>query len=132
MSERPAADVSADASSDASIKARRGVWIAYLVLLALLILGGVWRYSQAHAEAAALVVRALPLVLFLPTLLLRRRRGHLWLTAVGLLYLAQGGLIMANGGVSALVIAEMLAAAALAVCALRYFRSQSSRQRPAS
>ncbi|WP_353978827.1 DUF2069 domain-containing protein [Salinicola endophyticus] len=132
MSEGPAAEPSADTSSDASIKARRGVWIAYLVLLALLILGGIWRYSQAHAEAAALVVRALPLLLFLPTLLLRRRRGHLWLTAVGLLYLAQGGLIMANGGVSALVIVEMLAAAALAVSAFRYFRSQSPRQRPSS
>ncbi|WP_106420179.1 DUF2069 domain-containing protein [Salinicola tamaricis] len=132
MSERPAAEPPTDASSDASIKARRNVWIAYLVLLALLIIGGLWRYSQAHAEAAALVVRALPLVLFLPTLLLRRRRGHLWLTAVGLLYLAQGGVIMANGGVSPLVIAEMLAAAALAVSAFRYFRSQGPHQRRSS
>ncbi|WFF42889.1 DUF2069 domain-containing protein [Salinicola endophyticus] len=129
MSERPDAEPHGEGPSAASIKASRSVWAAYLVLLALLIVGGLWRYSQAHAEAAALVVRALPLVLFLPTLLLRRRRGHLWLTAVGLLYLAQGGLIMANGGSSPLVIAEMLAAAALAVSAFRYFRRQGPRQR---
>ncbi|OLO05528.1 MULTISPECIES: DUF2069 domain-containing protein [Salinicola] len=102
--------------------ARRSVWIAYATLLALLVISGIWHYLQQHAQAAALLVRILPLVLFLPTLLMQRRRGHVWLTALGVLYVIQGILIIAKGGGSVLVIAEILAASALAIMAYRYVR----------
>lgn len=102
--------------------ARRGVWIAYGALLALLVVSGIWHYLQQHAQVAALLVRILPLVLFLPTLLMQRRRGHIWLTALGVLYVVQGILIVTKGGGSMLVVAEILAAAALAVTAYRYVR----------
>lgn len=108
--------------SNGLINARRGVWIAYGALLALLVASGIWHYLQQHAQAAALLVRILPLVLFLPTLLMQRRRGHIWLTALGVLYVVQGVLIVTKGGGSVLVVAEILAAAALAVTAYRYVR----------
>lgn len=119
MSER---DADHQALSASTAKARRAVWIAYLALLALLVVSGIWHYSQGHAEVAALLVRILPLVLFLPTLLLQRRRGHIWLTALGVLYAVQGILIITEGGQSVLVFAEVLAAAALSVAAFYYVR----------
>lgn len=102
--------------------ARRAVWIAYAALLALLVISGIWHFVQQHAQVAALLVRILPLVLFLPTLLMQRRRGHIWLTALGVLYVVQGVMIVAKGGGSALVWVEILAAGALAVTAYRYVR----------
>lgn len=108
--------------SNGLLNARRSVWIAYGALLALLVVSGIWHYLQQHAQAAALLVRILPLVLFLPTLLMQRRRGHIWLTALGVLYVVQGVLIVTKGGGSVLVVAEILAAAALAVTAYRYVR----------
>jgi len=116
----------------ALIIARRGVWMAYAALLALLVISGIWHYVQQHAQVAALLVRMLPLVLFLPTLLMQRRRGHIWLTALGVLYVVQGILIVAKGGGSVLVIAEILAAAALTIMAYRYVRLRGRLDRPAS
>jgi len=112
--------------------ARRAVWIAYAALLVLLVVSGIWHYVQQHAQAAALLVRILPLVLFLPTLLMQRRRGHIWLTALGVLYVVQGCLIVAKGGGSVLVGAEILAAAALAITAYRYVRLRGRIDRSAS
>ncbi|MDF3917456.1 DUF2069 domain-containing protein [Salinicola salarius] len=102
--------------------ARRAVWIAYATLLALLVISGIWHYIQQHAQVAALLVRILPLVLFLPTVLMQRRRGHIWLTALGVLYVVQGLMIVSKGGGSVLVFAEILAAGALAIMAYRYAR----------
>lgn len=102
--------------------ARRAVWIAYAMLLALLVISGIWHYIQQHAQVAALLVRILPLVLFLPTVLMQRRRGHIWLTALGVLYVVQGLMIVSKGGGSVLVFAEILAAGALAIMAYRYAR----------
>ncbi|MGM8930933.1 DUF2069 domain-containing protein [Salinicola halophyticus] len=112
--------------------ARRGVWIAYAALLALLVVSGIWHYVQQHAQAAAILVRILPLVLFLPTLLMQRRRGHIWLTALGVLYVVQGIMIVAKGGGSVLVGAEILAAAGLAIMAYRYVRLRGRIDRPTS
>ena len=53
---------------------------------------------------------------------MQRRRGHIWLTALGVLYVVQGLMIIAKGGGSVLVIAEVVAAGALAVVAYRYAR----------
>lgn len=113
-------------------KARRAVWLAYGALLVLLIASGLWHYFQQHAQAAALLVRILPLVLFLPTLLMRRRRGHVWLTALGLLYVLQGVMIVSKGGGSVLVFAEIVAACALAVAAFCYVRWRGRLDRNAS
>lgn len=111
---------------------RRAVWIAYAALLALLVVSSIWHYVQQHAQLAALLVRILPLVLFLPTLLMQRRRGHIWLTALGVLYVVQGFMIVAKGGGSVLVGAEILAAAALAIMAYRYVRLRGRIDRPTS
>ncbi|CAO1664248.1 MULTISPECIES: DUF2069 domain-containing protein [Salinicola] len=112
--------------------ARRAVWIAYAALLALLVISGIWHYLQQHAQIAALLVRILPLVLFLPTLLMQRRRGHIWLTALGVLYVVQGLMIVSKGGGSVLVFAEVVAAGALAVMAYRYARLRGRLDRRAS
>lgn len=112
--------------------ARRAVWIAYAALLALLVISGIWHYLQQHAQLAALLVRILPLVLFLPTLLMQRRRGHIWLTALGVLYVVQGLMIVSKGGGSMLVFTEILAAGALAIMAYRYARLRGRLDRRAS
>lgn len=113
-------------------KARRAVWIAYVVLLLFLVASGIAHYVQQHAQLAALLVRILPLVLFLPTLLLARRRGHIWLAVVGLLYVMQGILIVSKGAGSALVILEILAAMSLTIAAFRYARLRGRYDRAAS
>ncbi len=113
-------------------KARRYVRLAYAALLALLVVSGIWHYVEGHADAAALVVRALPLILFLPTLLLERRRGHIWLTALGVLYVVQGMLIVSKGGYSVLVFAEIAAAGALSAAAFYYVRGRGRLDRSAS
>ena len=120
------------ADATALDSARRAVWIAYLALLALLIVSGIWHYLQQHAQVAAILVRILPLVLFLPTLLMQRRRGHIWLAALGVLYVVQGAMILAKGGGSVLVGAEILAAAGLAFMAYRYARLRGRIDRPTS
>ncbi|WP_110599716.1 DUF2069 domain-containing protein [Salinicola lusitanus] len=128
MNERP----SPRQNTEALDTARRGVWIAYSALLALLVVSGIWHYLQQHAQVAALLVRILPLVLFLPTLLMRRRRGHIWLTALGVLYVVQGIMIVTKGGGSVLVGAEILAAGALAFTAYRYVRLRGRLDSPAA
>ncbi|WP_251978120.1 DUF2069 domain-containing protein [Salinicola avicenniae] len=117
------------ATADTLRRTRRAVWIAYLALLGLLVASGIFHYLQQHAQAAALLVRILPLALFLPTLLLQRRRGHIWLTALGVLYLVQGGMIFSEGGGSVLAGAEIIAAAALAVSAFRYARAKGPQEK---
>lgn len=128
MNERP----SPRQNTEALHTARRGVWIAYSALLALLVVSGIWHYLQQHAQVAALLVRILPLVLFLPTLLMRRRRGHIWLAALGVLYVVQGIMIVTKGGGSVLVGAEILAAGALAFTAYRYARLRGRLDSPSA
>ncbi|WP_110665331.1 DUF2069 domain-containing protein [Salinicola halophilus] len=127
--EQPSA---ASGLTESVASSRRQVRLAYVALLALLVASGVWHYVQGHADVAALVVRALPLVLFLPTLLLERRRGHIWLTALGVLYVVQGLLIVSEGGHSWLVFAEIIAAIALSVTAFYYVRRRGRLDRSAS
>ncbi|GHB09078.1 DUF2069 domain-containing protein [Salinicola rhizosphaerae] len=110
--------MTSDATPDLG-SAQRAVWITYLALLVLLIVSGVSHYLQQHAQLAALLVRALPLILFLPTLLLARRRGYIWLALVGGLYVLQGILIVSKGGGSILVMLEIAAAVGLAITSAR-------------
>jgi len=73
-------------------KMRRLVLGSYGVLLALM----VYRGLQIEGDSGPLipiVAFVLPLVLFLPSLIGRRPRGHAWLAFVSLLYFSQGVMV---------------------------------------
>ncbi len=89
-------------------QSRRLVIGSYVVLLALMLYRGVAVQSDGNS-LGPLVAFVLPLVLFLPSILARRARGHAWLAFVSLLYFAQGVMVATlpgeglRGGLEALV-----------------------------
>ncbi|PSJ23437.1 DUF2069 domain-containing protein [Halomonas sp. ND22Bw] len=89
-------------------RSRQLVIGSYVVLLALMLYRGVAIQSDG-SNVGPLVAFVLPLVLFLPSILARRARGHAWLAFVSLLYFAQGVMVaslpgeMLRGGLEALV-----------------------------
>ncbi|MFG6137077.1 MULTISPECIES: DUF2069 domain-containing protein [Halomonas] len=89
-------------------RSRRLVIGSYVMLLALMLYRGVAIQSDG-SNVGPLVAFVLPLVLFLPSILAQRARGHAWLAFVSLLYFAQGVMVaslpgeMLRGGLEALV-----------------------------
>ena len=57
-------------------KARQAVLASFVLLIALLLISGWQLRSNNGTEWLPVLVRALPLVLFLPSILTRRPRGH--------------------------------------------------------
>ncbi|KXS39306.1 MAG: hypothetical protein AWU55_732 [Halomonadaceae bacterium T82-2] len=103
-------------------QARLGVIISLIVLFCLVGLGGWQLRAGGSVGWAPILVRMLPLVLFLPSVLTRRPRGHLWLAFVSVLYLAQGITIANLPDRFWWGVLEGLAAAALGVSSLAYAR----------
>ncbi len=106
-------------------KARQAVLISFVLLIALLLISGWQLRSNNGVEWLPVLVRALPLVLFLPSILTRRPRGHAWLAFVSLLYLAQGAMLTTLPGQAWLGWLEVLAAMALFFASALYARWQS-------
>ncbi|MBZ9556674.1 MULTISPECIES: DUF2069 domain-containing protein [unclassified Modicisalibacter] len=103
-------------------QARRVVIGSYAALIVLLCLGGWLLKSQHQVGWGPILVRLLPLVLLLPSLLTRRPRGHLWLAFVSLLYLMQGVMIASLPDKLWLGGLEIAAAAVLCVASALYAR----------
>ncbi|MDW5375500.1 DUF2069 domain-containing protein [Halomonas sp. HP20-15] len=105
--------------------ARQAVLISFVLLIALLLISG-WQLRSNHGiEWLPVLVRALPLVLFLPSILTRRPRGHAWLAFVSLLYIAQGAMLTTLPGQAWLGWLEVLAALVLFFASALYARWQS-------
>jgi len=103
-------------------QARLGVIISLVVLFCLVGLGG-WQLRASESVGwAPILVRMLPLVLFLPSVITRRPRGHLWLAFVSVLYVAQGITIANLPDRLWWGVLECLAAAALGLSSLAYAR----------
>lgn len=90
------------------VRCRRLVIGSYAILILMMIYRGVAVDSEA-SRIGPMVAFVLPLVLFLPSILARRARGHAWLAFVSLLYFAQGVMVaglpgqFARGSLEALV-----------------------------
>ncbi|MDW7745121.1 MULTISPECIES: DUF2069 domain-containing protein [Halomonas] len=107
---------------------RRLVLGSYGLLLALMVYRGVIVTTDGN-PLVPLLAFVLPLVLFLPSILTRRPRGHAWLAFVSLLYFTQGVMVATLPGQGLRGGAEALVALALFVGCTAYARFRSRQQR---
>lgn len=114
-----------DHLTDAS---RRLVIGSYAVLLALMVYRGALVSTDGN-PLVPLVAFVLPLVLFLPSIVARRPRGHAWLSFVSLLYFTQGVMVATLPGQGLRGTAEALVSLALFVGCMGYARFRSRQQR---
>ncbi|MFG6666585.1 DUF2069 domain-containing protein [Halomonas sp. HNIBRBA4712] len=103
------------------LKSRQLVLASFVVLLGLVMLRGFMVQGDEYSFRPVLAF-ALPLVLFLPSIISRRPRGHAWLAFVSLLYIAQGVMFAFATGQFLRGALETAAALGLFVGALGYAR----------
>lgn len=112
-------------------KMRRLVLGSYAALMAMM----VYRGMQIEGDTGALVpivAFVLPLVLFLPSLIGRRPRGHAWLAFVSLLYFAQGVMVATLPGQGLRGVVEAVVSLALFAGCTGYARFRSRQLRLAA
>ncbi|SFH72466.1 DUF2069 domain-containing protein [Modicisalibacter xianhensis] len=112
-------------------RARQGVIASYVVLIALLFVGGLQLQAQSDNGLMPMLVRILPLILFLPSIVTQRPRGHAWLAFVSLLYFMQGVMIATLPDKAWLGMLEVAASLALFISSM-FFARWRSRQLTAS
>lgn len=105
-------------------RSRQLVLSGYILLLALLALSGL-TMQAGNNPLTPILIRSLPLVLFLPSILGKRPRGHAWLSFVSLLYFVQGVMVATLPGQGILGGAEALAALVLFTGCMFYARFRS-------
>lgn len=113
-----------------TLKSRQLVLISSAILLVLVI----YRSFLVQGDEfnwRPVVAFVLPLVLFLPSIIGRRARGHAWLAFVSLLYFTQGVMLASVPGQSFRGISEAIASLALFAGCMGYarFRSRQLRQK---
>ncbi|MBA2777425.1 DUF2069 domain-containing protein [Billgrantia kenyensis] len=111
-------------------RTRQVVLISYITLLALLVWSGMAMEAGAN-PLTPILIRTLPLLLFLPSILGKRPRGHAWLCFVSLLYFIQGVMVATLPGQGLLGMAEALAALGLFSGAMFYARFRSRQMKAA-
>ncbi|TLF53400.1 DUF2069 domain-containing protein [Halomonas urmiana] len=114
-----------DHLTDAS---RRLVLGSYAILLALMVYRGAIVSTDGN-PLVPLVAFVLPLVLFLPSIITRRPRGHAWLSFVSLLYFTQGVMVATLPGQGLRGTAEALVSLALFTGCMGYARFRSRQLR---
>ncbi|WP_136254590.1 DUF2069 domain-containing protein [Onishia niordana] len=110
-------------------KTRRLVLYSYISLIALLSYGGLIIHDVQTDGWGPLLVRIVPLLLFLPSILIKRARGHAWLCFVSLLYFMQGVMFATLPGQGLFGVLIALASLALFVGSLGYARFRSRQLR---
>ena len=110
-------------------KMRRLVLGSYGGLLALMVYRGL-QIEGDRGPLIPIVAFVLPLVLFLPSLIGRRPRGHAWLAFVSLLYFSQGVMVATLPGQGLRGTLEALVSLALFAGCTGYarFRARQLRQ----
>lgn len=108
-----------------TLDSRRLVLVSYVVVLALLVYGGLVVHDIQQGGWAPLLVRVVPLLLFLPSILLRRARGHAWLAFVSLLYFMQGVMLASLPGQTLFGTLIALASLAMFLGSMGYARFRS-------
>lgn len=105
-------------------RSRQLVLGSYLVLLALLAWSGL-TMEAGSSSVTPVLIRTLPLVLFLPSIVGKRARGHAWLAFVSLLYFVQGVMVATLPGQGLLGVAEAVASLSLFTGCMFYARFRS-------
>ncbi|WP_447553042.1 DUF2069 domain-containing protein [Vreelandella sp. EE22] len=113
---------------DLTQKMRRLVLISFVVLLALVMFRGFLVQGDEYNWRPVLAF-VLPLILFLPSIIGKRPRGHAWLAFVSLLYVAQGVMFAVATGQAVRGLLEITASLALFVGSLGYARFRTRQQR---
>lgn len=106
---------------------RRLVLGGYALLLALMLYRGL-AVQTDNGHLMPLIAFVLPLLLFLPSILARRARGHAWLAFVSLLYFTQGVMVATLPGQGLRGLLEALVALAMFVGCTAYARFRSRQQ----
>ncbi|UYG09557.1 DUF2069 domain-containing protein [Halomonas sp. M4R1S46] len=108
---------------------RKLVVVSYALLLMLMVYRGL-AVDSGGSSVGPLVAFVLPLLLFLPSILARRARGHAWLAFVSLLYFTQGVMVATLPGQASRGALEALVSLALFTGCMGYarFRSRQLRQ----
>ncbi|MCZ0926376.1 DUF2069 domain-containing protein [Halomonas janggokensis] len=75
-----------------TLRARQWVLASFGLLLIMMLLRG-FMVQDAAFSWRPMAVFVLPLILFLPSIIGRRPRGHAWLAFVSLLYFSQGVMV---------------------------------------
>ncbi|WP_311947983.1 DUF2069 domain-containing protein [Halomonas piscis] len=111
---------------------RHLVVASFALLLMLMVYRGLMIQGDAGFNWRPIVAFVLPLVLFLPSILGRRPRGHAWLAFVSLLYFMQGVMVATLPGQHFRGVLEAGVALALFAGCMGYarFRSRLLRERP--
>lgn len=105
-------------------RARLLVLVSYALLVALAAYRG-FMVESAGGPMTPLLVFVVPLLMFLPSIITNRPRGHAWLAFVSLLYFTMGVMIMTLPGQVFRGVLEMLAALALFTGCAGYARFRS-------
>ncbi|MBY6029699.1 DUF2069 domain-containing protein [Halomonas sp. DP8Y7-1] len=110
-------------------RARQVVLVGFIALLAMMIYRGFSVEADGN-RFGPMIAFVLPLILFLPSILARRPRGHAWLAFVSLLYFAQGVMVASLPGLGGRGILEAVVALVLFAGCTAYarFRSRQLRQ----
>ncbi|WP_235042307.1 DUF2069 domain-containing protein [Vreelandella profundi] len=112
-----------------TLKSRQLVLVSGAILLVLVIYRG-FLVQGDEFNWRPVVAFVLPLVLFLPSIIGQRARGHAWLAFVSLLYFTQGVMLASVPGQSVRGISEAIVSLALFAGCMGYarFRSRQLRQ----
>ncbi|QEA39994.1 DUF2069 domain-containing protein [Pistricoccus aurantiacus] len=111
---------------------RRWVIVCYIVLVLLLCYGGFMVHDVQQGGWGPLLVRVIPLLLFLPAILMCRARSHAWLAFISLLYFMQGVMIATLPGQMWFGSAITLASMGLFIASAGYARFKSRQEKSVS
>ncbi|WP_249975685.1 DUF2069 domain-containing protein [Vreelandella olivaria] len=109
-------------------QSRQLVLISFGVLLLLVVYRGFFIQGGAF-NWRPVVAFVLPLVLFLPSIIGQRARGHAWLAFVSLLYFTQGVMLATLPGQGLRGVLEAVVSMALFTGCMAYARFRSRQQR---
>ncbi|PCF97640.1 DUF2069 domain-containing protein [Vreelandella nigrificans] len=109
-------------------QSRQLVLISFVVLLLLVVYRGFFIQEDGF-NWRPVVAFVLPLVLFLPSIIGQRARGHAWLAFVSLLYFTQGVMLATLPGQGLRGVSEALVSLALFTGCMAYARFRSRQQR---
>lgn len=108
--------------------ARQLVIGSFVILLLLVIYRGFFIQGETF-NWRPVVAFVLPLILFLPSIIGQRARGHAWLAFVSLLYFTQGVMLATLPGQGTRGVLEAVVSLALFTGCMGYARFRSRQQR---
>ncbi|WP_404474806.1 DUF2069 domain-containing protein [Vreelandella venusta] len=111
-------------------QSRQLVLISFVILFILVVYRGFFIQEDTF-NWRPVVAFVLPLVLFLPSIIGQRARGHAWLAFVSLLYFTQGVMLATLPGQGLRGVLEALVSLALFTGCMAYARFRSRQLREA-